>query len=119
MYIGAPAQPGSIMATIQDDSLRVTWVYSDPGNNIPFDEFLYIVRETVSNVIVKEDSIEPTSDSLTINLSDLRDSTLYNFELRGSNLLGSSPVGGQQFTTAGGEYMHACMHACVYTVQKQ
>ncbi len=100
LYIGAPAQPKSVMATVQDDSLRVTWVYFDPSNIIPLEQFLYVVRQTSSTMVVREGSIKPTDTTLVLSLSDLQPDTLYDFELRANNSLKSSSVAVWRFATA-------------------
>ncbi len=102
LFTGGPAQPSSVMATIRNDTLTVTWMYSDPDNNLSLRPFLYAVRVESTGLVVRSGSVGPNEMSLTLNLTGFQVETQYDLELRANNLLGSSPVAGVRFTTAGG-----------------
>ena len=87
------------MATIDSDTVTVTWMFDKSGNNVPLTQFTYAVRQ--NGVTVEEGTIGPGVQSATISLSDLTVGTLYDVSITAHNLLGTSQVVGNQFTTPG------------------
>ena len=85
------------MATIDSDTVTVTWMFDNSGNNVPLTQFTYAVRQ--NGVIVDEGTIGPGVQTATISLSDLTAGTLYDVSITAHNLLGMSQVVGNQFTT--------------------
>ena len=85
------------MATIDSDTVTVTWMFDNSGNNVPLTQFTYAVRQ--NGVIVDEGTIGPGVQSVTISLADLTAGTLYDVSVTAHNLLGMSQVVGNQFTT--------------------
>ena len=87
------------MATIDSDTVTVTWMFDNSGNNVTLTKFTYDVRQ--NGAVVDEDTIGPGERSVTISLSNLTAGTLYDVSITAHNLLGMSQVVGNQFTTPG------------------
>ncbi len=96
--VGGPAQPTNVMATISGSNLTVSWIYSDPDNNIPLVQFSYTIQSATGGSTVVRDTASPSERSLTVDVLELEENTRYNVELRAENQLGSTAAA-SQFTT--------------------
>ncbi len=98
-FVGGPAQPTNVLATISGSILTVSWTYSDPDNNIPLVQFSYTIQAATSgSTVVRDGTAGPSERSLTVDVSELEENTRYNVELRAENQLGSTAAA-SQFTT--------------------
>ena len=99
-FVGGPAQPTDVTATISGSILTVSWTYSDPDNiNIPLVQFSYTIQAATSgSTVVRDGTAGPSERSLTVDVLELEENTRYNVELRAENQLGSTAAA-SQFTT--------------------
>lgn len=100
--IAVPSAPTDVtpIVDIDSDTVNVTWVFDNSGNNVPLIQFTFIVSE--GSTIVFEGNVDADLRIAIIALSTLMPGTRYDVSITAHNLLGMSQAGGNQFTTFGG-----------------